>query len=134
MSSFPLHRLFGMVCKYWRAKDGNALPYARRSTLTLRAGAVNVIEVTCCSFVRRICCCFMYGADPYSFRAITVPANENSVETGGAAVGAVLLQSLSGALSPWAVEWIPGLFASFFAAFGQNKRTLCRVVILAVDV
>jgi len=76
----------------------------------------------------------MYGADPYSFRAITVPANENSVETGGAAVGAVLLQSLSGALSPWAVEWIPGLFASFFAAFGQNKRTLCRVVILAVDV
>lgn len=46
----------------------------------------------------------------------------------------MLFRSLSGALPPWAIEGIPGLFASLFAAFGRDGRTFCRVVTLSLDV
>lgn len=52
---------------------------------------------------------------------------------GGALILAVFFRMVSGALPPWVLESIPGLFCSLFAACNKDIPFFCQVLCLAVE-
>ena len=53
---------------------------------------------------------------------------------GGTIMAAALFRMLSGALPPWAIENVPGLFRSMFVACNGDSAAFCKILSLAVDI
>jgi len=49
-------------------------------------------------------------------------------------MAAALFRMLSGALPPWAIENVPGLFRSMFVACNGDSAAFCKILSLAVDI
>lgn len=79
---------------------------------------------------------FQLGPDLLSATAVSMAARLRlpSEDHNIGVIGAALFRGVQGALPPWAVEYLPGVYASFYHCLGKDPQVFGQCMLAAINV